>query len=66
MRRQFTGLSMVPKQRTDISVVGEHSVRVEAERVTVRGLSGRANAGMSNERGVKNTSAVSPRVPGQG
>ena len=39
---------------------------VEAERVTVCGLHGSANAGMSNERDVKNVSAVSPRFPGQG
>ena len=65
MRRQFTGLSMVPKQRTVLTVVGERSMWVEAERVTVCGLHGSANAGMSNERDVKNVSAVSPRFPGQ-
>ncbi len=66
MRRQFTGLSMIPKQRTVLTVVGERSVRVEAERVTVCGASGSANAGMSNESDVKNITAVSPRFPGQG
>ena len=68
MRRQFTGLSMVPKQRirTKVRVVGELSVPGRSGRVTVRGLYGSENAGMSNESGVKNSTAVSLRVPGRG
>jgi hypothetical protein len=34
--------------------------------VNRRGASSSANAGMSSERGVRNPSAVSPRVPGEG
>ena len=60
------GSSIIPKQRTDFSVVGERSICAEAERVTVGGEHRSENAGMSNERDVKNISAVSLRVPGQG
>ena len=34
--------------------------------VTLRGAPSSENAGMSSERGVRNPSAVSPRVPGEG
>jgi hypothetical protein len=34
--------------------------------VNRRGAWSSANAGMSSERGVRNSSAVSPRVPGEG
>jgi hypothetical protein len=34
--------------------------------VRVRGALSSENAGMSNERGVRNFSAESPRVPGEG
>ena len=34
--------------------------------VNRRGLRSSANAGMSSERGVRNSSAESPRVPGEG
>ena len=34
--------------------------------VRVRGAVSSENAGMSNERGVRNPSAESPRVPGEG
>ncbi len=66
MRRQYTGLSVVPKQRTVLSVVGELSKGGEAEGRPFRGPLGSENAGMSNERGAGNPSAVSLRVPGQG
>ena len=66
MRRQYTGLSVVPKQRTVLSVVGELSMPGRSRRATVGGLHGSENAGMSNERGARNPSAVSLRVPGQG
>ena len=34
--------------------------------VRARGASSSENAGMSSERGVRNPSAESPRVPGEG
>ena len=34
--------------------------------ITRRGASSSENVGMSSERGVRNSSAVSPRVPGEG
>ena len=46
-------------------VVGELSRRGEARGATPRGHPGSENAGMSNERGAGNPSAVSLRVPGQ-
>jgi hypothetical protein len=62
------GSSVVPKRRTDFfSVVGELSILgMKRKAASWRGLYRSENAGMSNERGVKNTSAVSLRVPGQG
>ena len=66
MRRQYTGLSVVPKQRTVLSVVGELSMPGRSGEATLRGLHGSENAGMSNERGAGNPSAVSLRFPGQG
>jgi hypothetical protein len=38
----------------------------EAAVETSRGAHASENAGMSSERGVRNPSAVSPRVPGEG
>ncbi len=38
----------------------------EAAVETSRGAHTSENAGMSSERGVRNPSAVSPRVPGEG
>ena len=66
MRRQFTGLSMVPKRRTNFLVVGERSEGGEAVGATRGGPLGSENAGMSNESRVRNPAAVSPRVPGEG
>jgi hypothetical protein len=37
-----------------------------SRRVTVCGAPSSENAGMSSERGVRNPSAESPRVPGEG
>ena len=48
------------------TVVGELSHKVEAEQATDSGHMRCENAGMSSERDVRNVSAVSLRVPGQG
>ncbi len=66
MRRQYTGLSMAPKRRTVITVVGELSVQGRSAWATMRGPHGSEDVGMSNESGVGNAAAVSLRVPGQG
>ena len=47
-------------------MVGERRSRSEAGVETTRGAWSSANAGMSSERGVRNPSAESPRVPGEG
>jgi hypothetical protein len=47
-------------------VVGERRMCSEAAVETSRGAHASENAGMSSERGVRNPSAVSPRVPGEG
>ena len=44
-------------------VVGERSQGGEAAAEACRGALGSENAGMSNERGVRNSSAECPRVP---
>ena len=60
-----TGLKHGPKPRTSSSdgVVGERSHASEAAAEASRGGLGSENAGMSNERGVKNSSAECLRVP---
>jgi len=42
------------------------SILLRSAGVNLRGAWSSANAGMSSERGVRNPSAVSPRVPGEG
>ena len=42
------------------------SISLRSGGVNPRGAWSSANAGMSSERGVRNPSAVSPRVPGEG
>jgi hypothetical protein len=56
---------MEPKLRTSRlrGVVGERSQAIEAAAEASRGGLGSENAGMSNERGVRNSSAECPRVP---
>ena len=65
-RGQFNGAQaesrsygLLRKQR----VVGERSHAREAAAEASRGGMGSENAGMSNERGVRNPSAECPRVP---
>ena len=66
MRRQFTGLSMAPKRRTN-SISGRGASRGgRSAGATLRGPRGSENAGMSNESRARNPAAESPRVPGQG
>ena len=60
-----TGLKL-GTEATDFSsagVVGERSHAGEAAAEASRGGLGSENAGMSNERGVRNSSAECPRVP---
>ena len=66
MRRQFTGLSAAPKRRAEIISGRGAFPQGRSRRVTDGGPAGSENAGMSNERGAGNPSAVSPRVPGRG
>jgi hypothetical protein len=47
-------------------MVGERRASSEAEGVSHGGAGSSENAGMSSERGVRNPSAGSLRVPGQG
>jgi hypothetical protein len=60
-----TGLSVVPKLRHRKMGRGALSP-LRSGRVTDRGVFSSANAGMSNERGGRNSSAECPRVPGEG
>ncbi len=59
-----TGLKL-ETEATDsfLGVVGERSHAGEAAAEASRGGMGSENAGMSNERGVRNSSAECPRVP---
>ena len=52
-----------PYLRIGRGVVGERSHAGEAAAEASRGGMGSENAGMSNERGVRNSSAECPRVP---
>ena len=62
-----TGLSVVPKLRHPIHWMGRGALSLlRSGRVTDRGVFSSANAGMSNERGGRNSSAECPRVPGEG
>ena len=49
-----------------VGAVEERRWCSEAAVETSRGALSSENAGMSNERGVRNPSAESPRVPGEG
>ena len=60
-------LSVAPKRRAGIYSSGRGAFRGgRSGRATCRGPLGSENAGMSSERDVRNVSAVSLRVPGQG
>jgi hypothetical protein len=60
-----TGLSHVPKLRHREMGRGALGL-LRSGRVTDRGAFPSANAGMSNERGGRNSPAECPRVPGEG
>ncbi len=51
---------------SSVHMVGERRACIEAISVSGRGACPSENAGMSSERGVRNPSAESLRVPGQG